>query len=730
MSRVAAVLSRRLSALVEVRTDGQLLAAFLADRDEAAFAELVRRHGPLVWGACRRLLPDPADAEDAFQATFLVLVRRSHRLTGQAAVGPWLYRVAAWTARNARRKNARSLARRQPLSPAAADPSPGVTALDDRADLDAALLALPEKYRTPLVLCHLQGWTRRDAAAALGCPEGTLSSLLSRGLDRLRHLLRSHDPARLLTLAGAGVPAALAANTVRAAVGGKLAAAGVVSSAVSQLVEGVVHMFWVKKATAAVAALCVVFGTGIGVGVSVRPVPGLADDGSAASREVAADLGALRAEVAAAEDALKAADEGVRLAREKIKLTQGAGAVGQFAAAEVLQDKLTLVRFEENAANARGRRPAALARLKAAEQPANVERGLFELADKPTPPTAADLDLLRAELAAAEDALKAATEGVRLVKEKVELVRKQADRGAVSKTELLDSEITLTRFQENAANARQKQQALVAKLRAAEKQWKEKPDAAKPAAGQDQQLGLLRLDAETVTQQAELLARQMDELKLEQALLEAEAEQLAARRAAVLQKLAALERQKKDAAPPRAVEGNFLFHLTVGGKDAAWPFLLKEYGPDGVGVGTAAFDNPAVLAKYLARVAKSVPAGTGVRILAPKDAPAEWVKAAADAVRAVRLGAEVMPAAEAQRIDDFLLNKYRTDDLLRNQQGAAKQLRREALDEQRRDALMEYLGGQQRRELEDLRMRLQTLEQERNALKAELEKAQPDAPKP
>src|SRR5438874_12676105 len=108
MTRLAATL-RRLSA-ADDRPDGDLLAAFLADRDEPAFAELVRRHGPLVWGACRRLLPDPADAEDAFQAAFLVLVRRANRLTGEAAVGPWLYRVAAWTARNLRRRNAPSFA--------------------------------------------------------------------------------------------------------------------------------------------------------------------------------------------------------------------------------------------------------------------------------------------------------------------------------------------------------------------------------------------------------------------------------------------------------------------------------------------------------------------------------------------------------------------------------------------------------------------------------------------
>src|SRR5947208_4577983 len=114
MTRLA-TLCRRLAPPADPRTDGDLLAAFLHDQDEPAFAELVRRHGPLVWGVCRRLLPDVADAEDAFQATFLVLVRRSGSLTHSPAVGPWLYRVAAWTARNLRRKNARHFARRRPL---------------------------------------------------------------------------------------------------------------------------------------------------------------------------------------------------------------------------------------------------------------------------------------------------------------------------------------------------------------------------------------------------------------------------------------------------------------------------------------------------------------------------------------------------------------------------------------------------------------------------------------
>src|SRR5262245_26742622 len=173
MTRVLDFLRRLAPAGTADSTDRDLLGRFLGARDEAAFAEIVRRHGPLVYGTCRRVLVNPADAEDAFQATFLVLARRAARLSAHDTLGPWLHRVAVWTAQNVRRQQARLAARRRPLL----DEPPAPAAPEQQAehDLDTALLRLPERWRAAVVLCHLQGLSRREAARQLGCPEGTLS---------------------------------------------------------------------------------------------------------------------------------------------------------------------------------------------------------------------------------------------------------------------------------------------------------------------------------------------------------------------------------------------------------------------------------------------------------------------------------------------------------------------------------------------------------------------------
>ncbi|MBX9626368.1 MAG: sigma-70 family RNA polymerase sigma factor [Gemmataceae bacterium] len=231
-------------------TDRQLLDRFLAARDEAAFAELVRRHAPGVWGACRRRLDRLHDAEDAFQAAFLVLVRRAGRLRPGTPLGPWLGKVAALTARNVARGNRRRAAVTGPLEhdiAAAAVAEPAV-------DVDAALRALSDADRAAVTLCHLDGLSRKEAAERLGCPEGTLSARLSRAIGKLRVRLADE------------VPPGLVRSTVRVAVvvGVSSGSAGA-SPAVAQLAEEAIRMLWVKKLTAAGLALAAAGMVGLGV---------------------------------------------------------------------------------------------------------------------------------------------------------------------------------------------------------------------------------------------------------------------------------------------------------------------------------------------------------------------------------------------------------------------------------------------------------------------------------
>ncbi|HEY1379396.1 MAG TPA: sigma-70 family RNA polymerase sigma factor, partial [Gemmataceae bacterium] len=159
----------------EAVTDDQLLARFVERRDAGAFHAIVGRHGPMVWGVCLRLLRDRSDAEDAFQATFLVLVRKADAVSPRGAVGNWLYGVAcraalkARTDRAARREKERRAAAMRPQE------SPESDSDEFRQLLDTELSRLPDKYRAPVVLCDLEGKTRAEAAHELGWPEGTVA---------------------------------------------------------------------------------------------------------------------------------------------------------------------------------------------------------------------------------------------------------------------------------------------------------------------------------------------------------------------------------------------------------------------------------------------------------------------------------------------------------------------------------------------------------------------------
>jgi HlyD family secretion protein len=171
-------------------TDADLLGRFVGGRDHHAFADLVRRHGPMVFGVCRRILRDPHDAEEAFQVTFLVLVRKAGQIGRPERLANWLYGVAHRVSRKARVTAARRGAHERAASLALTTPvTVGPDQTELRAVLDEELVTLPEKYRAPLVLCYLEGLTNEEAARRLGWPPGSMSYRLARGRELLRRRL-------------------------------------------------------------------------------------------------------------------------------------------------------------------------------------------------------------------------------------------------------------------------------------------------------------------------------------------------------------------------------------------------------------------------------------------------------------------------------------------------------------------------------------------------------------
>jgi RNA polymerase sigma factor (sigma-70 family) len=237
-------------------SDGQLLDRFVARREEAVFETLVRRHGPMVWGVCRRVLRDHHDAEDAFQATFLVLARKAASVVPREKVGHWLYGVAYQTAMKSRASKARRRGREVPVSDM---PEPEVARrgpLDDLLpDLDRELSRLPEKYRIPIVLCELEGKTHLEAGEELGWPIGTVSGRLSRAKAMLGRRLTRHGVAMsagsmALLLAGArdaesaSMEPGLIGHTARVArefATGRATTAGMVSAEVASLTGEVLN---------------------------------------------------------------------------------------------------------------------------------------------------------------------------------------------------------------------------------------------------------------------------------------------------------------------------------------------------------------------------------------------------------------------------------------------------------------------------------------------------------
>jgi RNA polymerase sigma factor (sigma-70 family) len=323
-------------------TDAHLLELFLTQRDEAAFEALLRRHGPMVLGVCRRVLRHAQDAEDAFQATFLVLVRRAASLRSRELLGNWLYGVAHRTALSARAMSAKRRARERHAPERPAPDAPAEAASEELlAQLDAALARLPDRYRVPIVLCELEGRSRKEVARTLGLPEGTLSwrlahakKLLARRLARYGTVLTAAGLTAALahTTAAACVPTSLLNTTARAAlriVAGESLKAEAVSAHVVILTEGVLKAMMLSKLkTMWAVALVVAIGAGA-VGLTYRPAVAqppspfadrpaekLAPAAPLAGRAAPDELEELRLEVAALR-------KGLEVTRERVKALEG-----------------------------------------------------------------------------------------------------------------------------------------------------------------------------------------------------------------------------------------------------------------------------------------------------------------------------------------------------------------------------------------------------------------------
>jgi RNA polymerase sigma factor (sigma-70 family) len=261
--------------------DRQLLERFATNEDEAAFAELVRRHGPMVMSVCQRQLNDAHEAEDAFQATFLVLVQKARSIGRPESLGAWLHGVACRAAARARHAAVRRGRQREATVMTDGDPAVEVVWRELRQLLDEELGRLAHKYRAPMVLFYLEGKTTEEVAGQLGCPKGTVLSRLARGRDRLHQRLLRRGVATSLSLLGtvlaeqaapAAVPTALAVGTVNAAVltaAGQLGC-GAISATVAELTKGVLQAMLLNKLKILAAMLLVLTIVGAGIGLWSR----------------------------------------------------------------------------------------------------------------------------------------------------------------------------------------------------------------------------------------------------------------------------------------------------------------------------------------------------------------------------------------------------------------------------------------------------------------------------
>lgn len=248
------------------RNDGVLLAQFADHGDEAAFAVLLRRHGPMVLGVCRRLLGNGHDAEDAFQATFLILLRRARALERRPSLSSWLYTVACHLSMKMRAGSARQKAVEEQTAVCSGAETSNVIGWEDvRPVIDQELQRLPAKFRDPVVLCYLEGRTNEEAAQELRWPVGTVKGRLAQARDLLRtRLIRRGIVLSAAVLnalqtesAAATLPPLLTTATLRAA-------SGVVSPPVAALVKGMARAMWFYNLKIAAAVVIVLGAVGAG----------------------------------------------------------------------------------------------------------------------------------------------------------------------------------------------------------------------------------------------------------------------------------------------------------------------------------------------------------------------------------------------------------------------------------------------------------------------------------
>lgn len=317
-------------------SDALLLEAFLERRDEAAFEALLRRHGPMVWGVCRRVVGNQHDAEDAFQATFVVFVRKAASLRARELLAGWLYGVAFRTASKARVMSNKRRAKEKQAARLPAQDAPERLSEELLARLDEELNRLPEAYRLAVVLCELQGKTRKEAAGLLGLPEGTLSWRLARARKLLAQRL---SPLGTMLPAGAivsavapdgtaGVPAALLRATVGLGIkvlSGQALAAETVSAGTHVLIDGVLKtMFLNKLKLVCGVALALIAGASV---ISLTYHRATAADPTQPGSQRAArpsedDLDELRLEIAALRKGLQATRERVRDLEHQVQTLQ------------------------------------------------------------------------------------------------------------------------------------------------------------------------------------------------------------------------------------------------------------------------------------------------------------------------------------------------------------------------------------------------------------------------